>query len=63
MRVLVVEDEPRLQRSLVKALREQNYAVDAASDGEEGLFKAESTEYDAIVLDVMMPRLDGWQGT
>jgi len=61
VRILVVEDEPRLQRSLAKALREENYAVDTAGDGEEALFKAESSEYNVIILDVMMPRLDGWQ--
>jgi two-component system OmpR family response regulator len=61
MRILVVEDEPRLLRSLAKALREEAYAVDTAEDGEEGLSKAESYNYDAIVLDVMLPRLDGWQ--
>ncbi len=61
MRVLVVEDEPDLLGSLVQALREDEYAVDGAADGEEGLFKAESYDYDAIVLDVMLPRLDGWE--
>ena len=61
MKVLVVEDEPRLQRSLTKALREANYAVDAACDGDEALFKAESADYNLIILDVMMPGLDGWQ--
>ncbi|QIF04130.1 response regulator transcription factor [Roseimicrobium sp. ORNL1] len=60
MRVLVVEDEPALQRSLAATLREENYAVDVASDGEEGLFKAENSAYDAIVLDVMIPKIDGW---
>lgn len=60
MRLLVVEDEPRLLRNLMKALREEGYAVDAAADGEEGLFKAQSYNYDAVVLDVMMPRMDGW---
>ncbi|HSY19124.1 MAG TPA: response regulator transcription factor [Candidatus Acidoferrales bacterium] len=60
MRILVVEDEPRLLRNLVKALREEGYAVDAAGDGEDGLFKAGSFNYDAIILDVMMPKLDGW---
>src|SRR5258708_2814436 len=60
MRILVVEDEPRLQRNLAKALREEGYAVDAAGAGEDGLFKAETYEYDAIVLDVMLPKLDGW---
>ncbi len=61
MRVLVVEDEPRLLRNLAKALREAGYAVDTADAGDDGLFKAEGCEYDAIVLDVMLPRLDGWE--
>ena len=61
MRILVVEDEPRLLRSLAKALREEGYAVDTADAGDDGLYKAENYDYDAIVLDVMLPRLDGWQ--
>lgn len=61
MRVLVVEDEPELLRALEKALREEGYAVDAAPDGEEGLYKATSWEYDAVVLDLMLPGLDGWE--
>ena len=61
MRLLVIEDEPRLLRNLAQALREEGYAVDVAADGEEGLYKAENSDYDAIVLDVMLPRLDGWQ--
>ena len=61
MRVLVIEDEARLLRNLAKALREEEYAVDTAADGEEGLYKAQNCDYDAIVLDVMLPRLDGWQ--
>lgn len=61
MRVLVVEDEPRLLRSLAKALREEGYAVDTADAGDDGLYQAESCNYDAVVLDVMLPRLDGWQ--
>jgi two-component system OmpR family response regulator len=61
MRILVVEDEPRLLRNLARALREEGYAVDLADTGDDGLFKAESSDYDAIVLDVMLPGLDGWQ--
>jgi two-component system OmpR family response regulator len=61
MRILVVEDEPRLQRNLAKALREAGYAVDTAGDGTDGLFKAENADYDALVLDVMLPGLDGWE--
>lgn len=60
MRVLVIEDEPRLVRSLAKGLREEGYAVDTAEDGDDGLFKAETYNYDVIVLDVMLPKLDGW---
>ncbi|MEN6496519.1 MAG: response regulator transcription factor [Thermoguttaceae bacterium] len=61
MRVLVIEDEPDLRRVLSKSLEEAGYSVDAAADGEEGLFKATSWDYDAIVLDIMLPKLDGWQ--
>jgi len=61
MRVLVVEDEPDLLGSLMKALREDGYAVDGAPDGEEGLYKAEGCDYDAIVLDIMLPGIDGWE--
>jgi len=60
MRILVVEDEPRLLQSLAKALREEGYAVDTAETGDDGLFKAETSDYDALVLDVMLPGLDGW---
>ena len=59
MRLLVVEDELDLLRALAKAFREEGYAVDTASDGEDGLFKATSWDYDAIVLDLMLPKLDG----
>jgi two-component system OmpR family response regulator len=61
MRILIVEDEPDLLKGLTKALREEGYAVDTAPDGEEGLFKAIETPYDAIVLDVMLPKLDGFE--
>lgn len=61
MRILVIEDDPALSRSLAVTLREEDYAVDTALDGETGLFKAREQAYDAIVLDVMLPRLDGWQ--
>ena len=60
MRLLVIEDEADLLASLAKALREEGYAVDTAADGEEGLYKAQNWDYDALVLDVMLPRLDGW---
>lgn len=60
MRILAIEDEADLRASLAKALREEGYAVDTAADGEAGLDKAQSWDYDALVLDVMLPRLDGW---
>jgi two-component system OmpR family response regulator len=60
MRVLVVEDEPPLLSVLSQALREAGYAVDEAADGEVGLYKAKAWEYDAVVLDVMLPKRDGW---
>jgi two-component system OmpR family response regulator len=61
MRLLAVEDEPRLLRNLMKALREEGYAVDGAEDGDDGLFKAMSSDYDVVVLDVMLPGIDGWE--
>ena len=60
MRILVVEDEPRLLRNLARALREEGYAVDTAENGDDGLNLAMDHDYDAIVLDVMLPKLDGW---
>ena len=59
MRVLVVEDYEPLARSVTQGLREAGYAVDLSGDGEEGLWYAESNAYDAIVLDLMLPKLDG----
>ena len=61
MRILVVEDEPDLLRSIAQALREEGYAVDTATNGEDGLFSGENSDYDAVVLDVMMPKMDGWE--
>lgn len=61
MRILLIEDEPRLLNSLARALREEGYAVDTAAAGDEGLAKAEDTDYSAVILDVMLPHLDGWQ--
>ena len=61
MRLLIVEDEADLRTGLDQALREAGYAVDTAAGGREGLYKAESWDYDAIVLDVMLPEMDGWE--
>ena len=59
MRVLLVEDSERLQRSVGTGLKKSGYAVDLTSDGLEALWMAESNDYDVIVLDIMLPGLDG----
>jgi DNA-binding response OmpR family regulator len=59
VRVLLVEDSVSLQRSVSQCLREAGYAVDAVGDGAQGLLHALTTEYDVIVLDLMLPTLDG----
>ena len=59
MRLLIVEDEPDLLRALSRALREDGYAVDTAEDGEAGCYKALECDYDAIVLDWMLPVMSG----
>ncbi len=61
MRVLVVEDEKKLGELLVRGLREEGYAADLADRGEEALWMARAVDYDAIVLDVMLPGLDGFE--
>ncbi|WP_417910277.1 response regulator transcription factor [Candidatus Electronema sp. PJ] len=60
MKVLIVEDEKRLANLLKKGLEEHAFVVDICHDGEEGLYQAETSPYDAIVLDVMMPKMDGF---
>jgi two-component system OmpR family response regulator len=60
VRLLVVEDEHDLADALRRALEEEAFAVDVAGDGEEGLFKIRELSYDAVILDLMLPRLDGW---
>ena len=59
MRLLVVEDDPDLNRQLCAALTDAGYAVDRAFDGEEGHFLGESEPYDAVVLDLGLPKMDG----
>ncbi len=59
MRLLVVEDEPNLNRQLAVALEEAGYAVDTAFDGEEGHFLGETEPYDAVILDLGLPKMDG----
>ena len=61
MRVLLIEDERDLARAVSRSLEEAGFAVDLAGDGEEGLFRLREISYDAAVLDVMLPRLDGWE--
>ena len=68
MRVLLVEDNKHLARALRQGLEEEGFAVDSAEDGDEADHKARATEYDAIVLDLMLPKKDGitllkgWRG-
>ncbi len=59
MRILLVEDEPRAAQMLAKGLREESYAVDVVADGEAALYHASITDYDAIVLDVLLPIQNG----
>ena len=60
MRLLVVEDERDLAQTLRRALEEEEFAVDVAEDGEDALFKIREMPYDAVILDLMLPGLDGW---
>ena len=68
MRILVVEDDKDLNRQLAAALRDEQYSVDVAFDGEEGHFLGDTEPYDAVVLDLGLPELDGvsvlkrWRG-
>ena len=61
MRVLIVEDEVKMARALRRGLEQEGYAVDTAGDGEDGLFQGTENPYDVIVLDVMLPKLDGFE--
>jgi DNA-binding response OmpR family regulator len=60
MRILVVEDNRALLKSLKKGLVEESFAVDTAEDGEEGLYLAGVNDYDLVILDLMLPKIDGW---
>jgi two-component system copper resistance phosphate regulon response regulator CusR len=61
MRILLVEDEPDAARILAKGLRRQKYAVDLAADGDAAEYQASVNDYDLIILDVMLPRKDGFE--
>ncbi len=59
MRILIVEDERKIAKLIKRGLKEEGYASDIASDGEEGLFLATTNQYDVIILDIMLPKIDG----
>ena len=61
MRILVVEDEKRLAEFIKSGLREQKYSVDVAFDGEDGEYNAMTNDYDLIILDILLPKKNGWE--
>ncbi|WP_054178729.1 heavy metal response regulator transcription factor [Trabulsiella odontotermitis] len=61
MKILVIEDEPKAREYMRSGLTESGYVVDVATDGQEGLFMAQEYYYDLILLDVMMPQMNGWE--
>jgi two-component system OmpR family response regulator len=61
MRILVVDDEPKMAALVARALREEGHAADVAAQGEDALWMAQAAPYDAIVLDVMLPGVDGFE--
>src|SRR4051794_7016633 len=61
MRILLVEDDSRMADVIAKGLRETSYAVDVARDGAAGLYQAAINDYDVIVLDVLLPKYDGYE--
>lgn len=61
MKILVIEDEPKAREYMRSGLTESGYVVDVAANGQEGLFMAQEHHYDLILLDVMMPRMNGWE--
>jgi two-component system, OmpR family, response regulator len=61
VRVLVIEDETRMAALLRRGLEEEGYAVDLASDGDEGLFRAAENDYDVVLLDAMLPGMSGYE--
>ncbi|MDW2288188.1 response regulator, partial [Vibrio sp. 1562] len=61
MKILIVEDEHKAGEYLQKGLIESGYVVDLVHDGVDGLYHSTSEEYDLILLDIMLPKLDGWQ--
>jgi DNA-binding response OmpR family regulator len=61
VRILVAEDSDRIRGALVTGLRREGYAVDAVADGKQAWIHSRTTEYDVIVLDIMLPEMDGWE--
>lgn len=61
MRVLIAEDHPSIAKSVSTGLREEGYAVDVATGGSEALHLARTTDYDCVILDIMLPGMDGWE--
>src|SRR5919202_6991859 len=61
VRILLVEDEPSAAKMLAKGLREHSYAVDVVGDGESALYQISIYDYDMLILDVMLPRKDGFE--
>jgi DNA-binding response OmpR family regulator len=61
MKILIIEDEKDVATYVAKALKEHGYAVEVARDGRQGIEKATSQDYDLVVLDMMLPRADGWE--
>src|SRR5487761_1608151 len=61
MRILAVEDQRRLSAALKRGLEAEGFAVDLAADGEEGLWRAREQPYDAIILDILLPKRNGFQ--
>lgn len=59
MRILVIEDDPKIASFIVNGLKQSGFAVDQSGDGEDGLFRAQAISYDAAVVDIMLPKLDG----
>jgi DNA-binding response OmpR family regulator len=59
MQILIVEDEVKIRSLLRRGLIEESYAVDTAKDGEEALYKLDINEYDLVLLDIMLPKVDG----
>ena len=59
MRILVIEDDPKIASFIVNGLKQSGFAVDHCSDGEDGLARAQAISYDAAVVDIMLPKLDG----